>query len=57
MQFQSRPPGSEFDARFATQLMAVEANLLGYGAKIISSPTITLNGEKKDKSETVTFVK
>ena len=27
---------------------AVEANFLGYGAKIISSPTIALNGDNKE---------
>ena len=39
---------SFLDAGLATELMAVEANLLGYGAKIISSPTIALNGENKE---------
>ncbi|MDO5444900.1 MAG: nitroreductase family protein [Eubacteriales bacterium] len=37
-------PGSELDAGLATQNMSVEAQLLGYGTKIISSPTISLNG-------------
>ena len=29
--------------------MSVMANLLGYGSKIISSPTMALNGEKQDE--------
>ena len=29
--------------------MSVTANLLGYGTKIISSPTIALNGEKQQQ--------
>ena len=43
----SAKDGSEFDAGLAAQLMAVETFALGYGAKIISSPTIVLNGENK----------
>ena len=43
----SSKDGSEFDAGLATQLMAVETYALGYGAKIISSPTIALNGANK----------
>lgn len=39
--------GSDFDAGLATELMTVEAVLLGYGTKIISSPTIVLNGPDK----------
>ena len=39
--------GSELDAGLATQNMSAEAQLLGYGTKIISSPTIALNGEKQ----------
>ncbi len=39
--------GKEFDAGLACQLMSVEAQLLGYGTKIISSPTIALNGDNK----------
>lgn len=37
--------GSEFDAGLACQNMSAEAQLLGHGTKIISSPTIALNGE------------
>lgn len=41
--------GSEFDAGLACQNMSAEAQLLGYGTKIISSPTITLNGEEQQR--------
>lgn len=41
--------GSELDAGLATQNISVVANLLGYGTKIISSPSIALNGEKIDE--------
>ena len=41
--------GSEFDAGLACENMSAMANLLGYGTKIISSPTMALNGEKKDE--------
>lgn len=40
--------GSEFDAGLACQNMSAEAQLLGYGTKIISSPTIALNGEEQE---------
>ena len=43
----SAKDGSEFDSGLAAQLMAVETFALGYGAKIISSPTMVLNGENK----------
>ena len=39
--------GSELDAGLACQNMSVTAQLLGYGTKIISSPTMALNGEKQ----------
>ena len=39
--------GSELDAGLACQNMSVTARLLGYGTKIISSPTMALNGEKQ----------
>ena len=39
--------GSELDAGLACQNMSVAARLLGYGTKIISSPTMALNGEKQ----------
>ena len=39
--------GSELSAGLAVQNMSVEAQLLGYGSKIISSPTIALNGARQ----------
>ncbi len=41
--------GSDFDAGLACQNMSAEAQLLGYGSKIISSTTIALNGERKSE--------
>ena len=41
--------GSEFDAGLACQVMSSAAILPGYGTKIISSPTIVLNGENQDE--------
>ncbi len=43
----SCPEGADFDAGLACQNMSAEANLLGYGTKILSSTAIALNGEKK----------
>ena len=40
--------GSELDAGLACQNMSATAQLLGYGTKIISSPTIALNGSEQD---------
>ena len=37
--------GSDLDAGLATQNMSAEAQLLGYGTKIISSPKMTLNSD------------
>lgn len=39
--------GSELDAGLACQTMSVAAQLLGYGTKIISSPTLAVNGENQ----------
>lgn len=39
--------GNELSAGLACQNMSVEAQLLGYGTKILSSPTIALNGTKQ----------
>ena len=39
--------GSEFDAGLDCQNMSAAAQLLGYGSKIISSPTMALNGAKQ----------
>ncbi len=44
--------GSEFDAGLACQNMSVEAQLLGYGTKIISSATMTINAEGNDALRT-----
>lgn len=41
-------PNASFDCGLACQNMAVAASALGYGTKIVSSPTITLNGENHD---------
>lgn len=38
-----------FDCGLATEAMSVAALSLGYGTKILSSPSIALNGEKKDE--------
>ena len=40
--------GSELDAGLACQNMSAAAQLMGYGTKILSSPTMALNGEKKE---------
>lgn len=41
-------PNPNFDCGLACQSMVVAANALGYGTKIISSPTMALNGENHD---------
>ena len=41
--------GSEFDAGLATQTMSIEAQLLGYGTKIFTSPTRTINGARQSE--------
>ena len=38
-----------FDAGLACMSMAIEAELLGYGTKIVSSPTMVLNGTRQDE--------
>lgn len=40
---------SAFDCGLACQNMFIAANALGYGAKIVSSPTMTLNGAQHDE--------
>lgn len=45
--------GSEFDAGLACESMSDMANVMGYGTKIVSSPTIALNGEKKDEYKSI----
>ena len=39
--------GSELDAGLACQNMSATAQLLGYGSKILTSPTMTLNGAEQ----------
>ena len=44
----SKSPDASFDCGLATQNMVIAASSLGYGVKIVSSPTRTLNGENHD---------
>ena len=44
----SSSPNASFDCGLACQNMVIAANALGYGTKIISSPTMSLNGENHD---------
>ena len=44
----SKSPDASFDCGLATQNMVIAASSLGYGVKIVSSPTMSLNGEKHD---------
>ena len=41
-------PNPAFDCGLACQNMVLAAKALGYGAKIVSSPTMRLNGEDHD---------
>lgn len=41
--------GSELDAGLACQTMSVAAILMGYGTKIVTSPTIALNGVRQEQ--------
>ena len=41
-------PDPSFDCGQACQNMVIAASALGYGTKIISSPTMTLNGANHD---------
>ena len=45
----SKSPNPDFDCGLAVQNMYIAAVSLGYGAKVISSPTMTLNGENHDQ--------
>ncbi len=47
--FVSVDKGSEYDAGLASQAICVAAVMLGYGTKIVSSPTAVLNGVKRDE--------
>lgn len=42
-------PDPNFDCGLAAQNMVIAANALGYGSKIVSAPTMALNGEKHDE--------
>jgi len=42
-------PNASYDCGLATQNMVIAASALGYGTKIVSSPTMTLNGDKHDE--------
>ena len=44
----SKSPNANFDCGLAAQNMVLAAAALGYGVKIVSSPTMTLNGENHD---------
>ena len=44
----SKSPDASFDCGLATQNMVIAAAALGYGVKIVSSPTMTLNGANHD---------
>ncbi|MBQ7535297.1 MAG: nitroreductase family protein [Stomatobaculum sp.] len=44
----SRSPDPSFDCGLAVQNMYIAAVSLGYGAKIVYGPVVTLNGEKHD---------
>ena len=44
----SKSPNASFDCGLACENMFIAAKSLGYGAKIISSPTMQLNGENHD---------
>lgn len=41
-------PNASFDCGLACQNMVIAASALGYGTKIVSSPTIALNGDNHD---------
>jgi len=44
----SKSPDASFDCGLATQNMVIAASSLGYGVKIVSSPTMSLNGDNHD---------
>ena len=44
----SKSPNADYDCGLATQNMVIAAAALGYGTKIVSSPTRSLNGENHD---------
>ncbi len=44
----SKSPDASFDCGLAAQNMVIAASSLDYGVKIVSSPTMSLNGENHD---------
>lgn len=44
----SKSPNASFDCGLACENMFIAAKSLGYGAKIVSSPTMQLNGDNHD---------
>ena len=44
----SKSPNADFDCGLAAQNMVIAAASLGYGVKVVSSPTMTLNGASHD---------
>ena len=44
----SKSPDASFDCGLATQNMVIAASALGYGVKVVSSPTMSLNGGNHD---------
>ena len=44
----SKSPNADFDCGLAAENMVIAASALGYGVKIVSSPTMALNGENHD---------
>ena len=45
----SKSPNPDFDCGLACENMVIAANALGYATKIVSAPTMTLNGERHDE--------
>ncbi|MBR6443094.1 MAG: nitroreductase family protein [Clostridia bacterium] len=45
----SKSPSPDYDCGLATQNMVIAASALGYGVKIVSSPTMSLNGQNHDE--------
>ena len=44
----SKSPNADFDCGLAAQNMVIAASSLGYGVKIVFSPTMSLNGQRHD---------
>ena len=50
MDSSSKSPSPQYDCGLATQNMVIAASSLGYGVKIVSSPTMSLNGANHDEN-------